>query len=89
MQSMQPRRKWPSSKRNLTNGDVVLMKEERAHRKEWPIGRVTEAIQSEDGEVRKAQIEIIREDKRKVFLRPVKELVVLVPAGADDHKSCS
>ena len=38
---------------NLTDGDVVLMKEEGAHRNDWPIGRVTEAIQSEDGQVRK------------------------------------
>ena len=29
------------------------MKEEGAHRNDWPIGRVTEAIQSEDGQVRK------------------------------------
>ena len=87
---MQPRRKWSSSKRNLADGDVVLMKEEGAHRNDWPIGRVTEATKSEDGQVRKARVEIIREGKKKVFLRPVKELVVLIPAGADDdNKSCS
>ena len=73
----------------MTDEDVVLMKEEGAHRNDWPIGRVTEAIRSEDGQVRKAQVEIFREGKKKVFLRPVRELVALVPAGADDHKSCS
>ena len=70
--------------RNLTDGDVVLMKEEGAHRNHWPIGRITQAIQSEDGQVRKARVEIIR-DGKKAFLRPVKELVVQVPAGADGH----
>ena len=90
LQNMQPRRKWSSSKRNLTNGDVVLMKEEGAHRNDWPIGRVTEATKSEDGQVRKARVEIIRESKKKAFLRPVKELILLVPAGTDDdNKSCS
>ena len=89
LQNLQPRRKWSSPKRNLTIGDVVLTKEEGAHRNDWPIGRVTEAIKSEDGQVRKVRVEIIREEKRKVFLRPVKELVLLVPTEADDHKSCS
>ena len=64
------------------------MKEEGAHRNDWPIGRITEAIQSEDGQVRKARVEIIRDGKKKEFLRPVKELVVLVPAGTDDCRPC-
>ena len=58
------------------------MKEEGTHRNNWPIGRVMEAIQSEDGQVRKARVEIIRDGKKKAFLHPIKELVVLVPAGA-------
>lgn len=72
----------------MADGDVVLMKEDGAHRNDWPIGRITEAIQSEDGQVRKARVEIIRDGKKKAFLRPVKELVVLVPAGADDRQPC-
>ena len=89
LQSMQPRRKWSSPRQNLTDGDVVLMKEEGTHRNNWPIGRVMEAIQSEDGQVRKARVEIIRDGKKKAFLRPVKELVVLVPAGAGDRQPSS
>lgn len=85
---MQPRRKWSSPRRNLTNGDVVLMKEDGAHHNDWPIGKITEAIQSKDGQVQKARVEIIQDGKKKAFLRPVKELVVLVPAGADDCQSC-
>ena len=88
MQSMQPRRKWSSPRQNLTDGDVVLMKEEGTHRNNWPIGRIMEAIQSEDGQVKKATVEIIR-DAKKAFLRPVKELVVLVPAGAGDRQPSS
>ena len=89
LQSMQPRRKWSSPRQNLTDGDVVLMKEEGTHRNNWPIGRIMEAIQSEDGQVRKARVEIIRDGKKKAFLRPVKELVVLVPTGAGDRQPSS
>ena len=65
------------------------MKEEGAHRNDWPIGRITKAIQSKDGQVRKARVEIIRDGTKKEFLRPVKELVVLVPVGAEDYRPCS
>ena len=59
LQNMQPRRKWSSPRRNLTDGDVVLMREEGAHRNNWPMGRITEVIQSEDSQVRKARVEVI------------------------------
>ena len=66
-------------------GDIVLMREVGAHRNDWPMGRITEAVKSEDGQVRKAHVEIIREGKKKTFLRPIKELILLVPAAADDR----
>ena len=40
---------------------------------------------SKDGQVRKARVQIIRDGKR-VFLHPVKDLVVLVPAGTDERQ---
>ena len=78
---MQIRTKWKDQKRNLKPGDVVLMKDEEVHRNNWPIGRITEPEKSGDGQVRKAQVEIIREGKKKTFLRPIKELMLLVPAA--------
>ena len=81
LQNMQIRSKWSKQQRNLSAGDVVLMKDEEVHRNNWPIGRVTEAIKSGDGQVRKAQVEIVREGKKKTFLRPIKELILLVPAA--------
>ena len=53
-QSMQTRTKWVEPKRNLRTGDVVLVKEEGAYRNDWPIGRVSEATESDDSRVRKA-----------------------------------
>ena len=79
LQGMQTRTKWEKPKRNLRTEDVVLVKEEGAYRNDWPIGRVSEAIASDDGHVRKVQVKIVRGGTMKTFLRPVKELVLLNP----------
>ena len=82
LQSMQTRTKWDEPKRNLHTGDVVLAKEEGARRNDWPINRVSEAIESDDGRVRKAQVETVK-GGAKMFLWPIRELVLLVPAPAE------
>lgn len=76
---MQPRRKWTETRRDLCAGDVVLMRDELQHRNDWPLGRVVEAIRSEDDRVRKVKVEVVRDGKRKTYLRPIKELVLLLP----------
>lgn len=61
------------------------MRDDAQHRNNWPLGRVTEAIESEDGSVRKASVEIARDGEKKVYLRPIKELILLLPNnGTDD-----
>ncbi|PFX26492.1 hypothetical protein AWC38_SpisGene8835 [Stylophora pistillata] len=80
--NLQPRRKWYDARRDLAPGDVVLMKEDGQNRSDWPMGRVTEAIRSADGKVRKVSLRIVREGRGKVFLRPIKELILLVPVEA-------
>ncbi|KAK3743582.1 hypothetical protein QZH41_001386 [Actinostola sp. cb2023] len=79
LQSLQARNKWKHPKRNLANGDIVLMKEDGEHRNSWPMGRVVDAIQSKDGLVRKASITVSRDGKLKTMFRPIKELILLVP----------
>ncbi|KAK2552265.1 hypothetical protein P5673_026796 [Acropora cervicornis] len=86
LQSLQSRSKGNCPQRNLTIGDVVLVKEDGAHRGDWPLGRVTEAMESDDGKVRKAQVEVQRDD-RKTFLRPIKELALLVPSESHAGQS--
>lgn len=76
LQTLQKRSKWNSPRRNLTTGDIVLVKDEDAHRNDWPLGRITDAIKSEDGEVRKAQVELLKEGIKKTYME---ELVLLVP----------
>ena len=62
---------------------MVLVKDEDAQRNDWPLGRISEAIKSEDGEVRKAQVEVMKEGKRKTYVCPIKEFVLLVPFQSD------
>jgi hypothetical protein len=79
LQSLQSRKKWNKVQRDLVEGDVVLMKEDGEYRNDWPMGRVTNAIRSQDGRVRKVSIAIMKDGKKKVMLRPIKELILLVP----------
>ena len=54
-------------------GDVV-----QQHRNNWPFGRVGDVIRSEDVRVRKVKVEIVK-DGEKAYLRPIKELILLLP----------
>ena len=44
------------------------MKDEDTHRNDWPLGRIIEAIKSQDGEVRKAHVELLKEQKKEDVL---------------------
>ena len=46
---LQERRKWASPKRNFRVDDVVLRKEDNIPRNQWPLGRVTKVVTSDDG----------------------------------------
>lgn len=73
-QGMQTRTKWEKPKRNLRTEDVVLIKEEGAYRNEWPIGRVSEAIVSDDRQVRKVQVKIVRGSMMKCSYAQLRRL---------------
>ena len=79
LQSLQPRQKWTETTRDLRVGDVVLMQDELQHRNNWPLGRVEDVIRSEDDRVRKVKVEVIKDGERKAYLRPIKELILLLP----------
>ena len=63
LQSHQKRTKWNERQPNLTEEDIVIMKEQ-SPRNQWLLGRVVEAILSKDGKVRKAKIAISRDGKK-------------------------
>ena len=83
IQNLQLKTKWNREHRNLAVGDIVMMKDEQAHRNNWPLGRVVHASRSEDGRVRKATVLICRDGQRKTYERPISTLVLLVPS--DNH----
>ena len=83
LHSLQPRKKWNQPQRDLVEGDIVMMKEGE-DRNDCPLGRVTNAVKSEDGKVRKVYVAIVRDGQKKVMFRPIKELILLVPIGGVD-----
>ncbi|XP_069809647.1 uncharacterized protein [Dendropsophus ebraccatus] len=76
---LQSRHKWQTSKPNLQEGDLVLLKDKEAHRNEWPMGLITKVIPSDDGKTRKVEVKVTKGGSAKVFFRPIHELVLLLP----------
>ena len=81
IQNLQVRTKWNRERRNLAVGDIVMMKDEQAHRNNWPLGRVVDAVKSADGRVRKATVLTFRDGQKKTYERPISALVLLVPSA--------
>ena len=81
LQNQQRRQKWCEIKRDL-RGDVVLVKDEKVHRNNWPMGRVTDAVKSKEGRVRKAVVMTTQDGERNEYLRPISELVLLMPVDS-------
>lgn len=65
-------------KPNLSEGDVVLLKDAQVKRNEWPVGVVVNAIPSKDSKVRKVDVRVGRQDTQRVYSRPVSEVILLV-----------
>ncbi|XP_034385377.1 uncharacterized protein LOC117728696 [Cyclopterus lumpus] len=80
--TLQARKKWQSTHLNINPGSVVLLKDSQVPRNEWPLGLVTQTFPSEDGKVRKVEIKVTRTGVTKIFLRPVSEIVLLLPPEA-------
>ena len=76
--TLQTHRKWHHEERDLKAGDIVLLKDDQSCRNDWPIGLVINGIKSDDGNVRKAEIHVIREGKANVYTCPLSELVQLI-----------
>ena len=78
LSGLQDRRKWRTDSPNLREGDVVLLKDSQMKRNDWPVGLVTNTFPSEDGEVRKVEVKMVRKGEQRLFLRPVAEVILLV-----------
>lgn len=78
LSGLQPRRKWRTPKPNLQVGDVVLLKDGQEHRNNWPLAVVAKTFPSQDERVRKIQVQITRNGKQRLYLRPISEVILLV-----------
>ena len=87
LQSLQTRRKWQNARRNLQIGDIVIDKDDDLPRNQWPLAKVTNIYLSDDGLVRKVEIQkgtrnVDKHGRRKnglsTYDRPVHKVIVLV-----------
>ena len=90
LHTLQLRQKWIRPRRNLQQGDVVIISNDNLPRNMWQIARVEEAYGDPDGYVRKAKLAVgdasLDDKGRKVkhisyLERPVQKLVLLVPSN--------
>ena len=74
LRTLQLRQKWLWPKRNLQDGDVVLIKDENTNRKNWPKG-----FPEKDGLVRAARVKT----SLSTLTRPVTKLCLLESSGGE------
>ena len=73
--SLQERVKWQQPKRNLTEGDIVILREENVRRNVWPLGIVIQTEPDQQGFARS----VIVKTQESSLRRPVNKLVLLLP----------
>ncbi|XP_030274392.1 uncharacterized protein LOC115582541 [Sparus aurata] len=76
--ALQMRKKWQGEKRNVQEGDVILLKDGQIERNEWPIGLIMRTLPSADNRVRKVEVKIMKQGVAETYLRPVTEVIVLL-----------
>lgn len=77
--SLQQRQKWTVTRRNLQVGDLVLLRDKQTIRNYWPMAIVTATFPGKDGHVRKVEVKTTDQGDTRTFLRPVAEVVLLLP----------
>lgn len=77
--SLLQRPKWRQRERNVTIGDLVIIKEDNVAPSQWVMGRVKETFPAPDGLVRSAMVSTIFGD----YKRPITKLGVLLEEGDD------
>ena len=89
MQSLQERKNWTNTKRNLKVGDIVILQEANTIRNDWQINRVMQAYCDEKGFVRSVRLKIEsinQTDRNNIVDRPVSKVVLLLESEEVDEK---
>jgi hypothetical protein len=78
IQSLQPRVKWNTVKRNFKVGDIVLIIQESTPRMSWPLGRIIQVNTDSKNIVRSAQVKT----STSTLERPITKLVLVLEDDA-------
>ncbi|XP_052694839.1 uncharacterized protein LOC128173163 [Crassostrea angulata] len=78
LHTLQARKKWHHGQRNISVGDIVLLKDVETHRNNWPLGRITATFPGKDNLVRKVEVRVSKDGKTTSYVRPVTELILLL-----------
>ena len=76
---LQLRQKWHEVKRNIEEGDIVLVVEQNIPRGDWPLGRVIEVNRGRDGLVRSVRVKTVK----NILARPINKLCLLEAATTE------
>ena len=77
LQTLQMRSKWNERTREVSKGDIVIIKDDNQPRNCWLLAVVVETFPSEDGHVRKVKVRT-GNGTHNYLERPIHKLVVLV-----------
>ena len=81
----QQRRRWETPQRDSRVGDIILLQDDDLPRNQWPLARVTKVFPSKDGCIRKVQLLLAREGRRKILERPIHKTILLLAQDAADQ----
>ena len=59
LSNLQSRSKWIQTRRNIQEGDIVMIQDDNLPRNQWRIGKVCNARQDDDGLVRKVTVTVV------------------------------
>lgn len=72
-------RKWTETKRDVKEGDIVLLKDNQATRNKWPMAKITAVSPGRDGRIREVELKVSEQGSIKTFRRLISEVVLLLP----------
>ena len=74
LKSMMIRKKWQNTKENVTEGDIVILKDEQTPPTVWPLARVSKVHTGKDNNVRVVSVET----NNKEYIRPITKIIPVV-----------
>ena len=83
--SLLPRKKWHHEKRNVSVGDLVIIKDKQVPRGKWKVGLVSKATLDSDGKVRRVLVKYknINTAEYTEIERPIQNIVVISTLSYD------